>query len=74
MFVHVGGTGDSVLLSETDELEDFSFLSHVDFGEVLDVRSDFILADLQVAFTDIEKITDLFHVELEDGYFEFVLD
>ena len=74
MFVHVGGTGDSVFLAETDELENLRLVPNVNLCQVFDVWSEFVFADFQIAFTNVKKITNFLHVQFEDGYFEFVLN
>lgn len=74
MLVHVGGTCDSIFLSQMNEFENLSFVADVDFGEVFDVRAKFVLSDFEIAFTHIKKIPDFLHIELEDWNFQLVLD
>ena len=66
MCVHIGHTSDSVFLPKMDELVELNFFRNIDFGEMFYIRPGFVLSDLEVRFPNIQKVSDFFHIYLED--------
>lgn len=65
MFVHVGGACDSIFLSDMNKLEEFSFITYIDFSDILNIRAKFVLSNFKVIFCNIKQISDFFHIELK---------
>lgn len=65
MFVHVGSACDSIFLSDMNKLEEFSFITDIDFSDILNIRAKFVLSNFKVIFGNIKQISDFFHIELK---------
>lgn len=74
VFIHVSYACYSVLLTDMNQLEKLGFVTDIDLSKILNIRPHFILPNFQVAFADIEQITNFLHVDLENWDFQFILN
>ncbi len=74
VLIHVGGTGDSIFLSQVNQLKNLGLFPHIHFSEVLNIRPELIFPDLEITLTHIKQVPDLFHVQFKYGNLEFVLN
>ena len=65
MFVHVSSTGDSVLLAICDDSSQFILVTHINFSDVFDITTLFVLSDLEVVFAYVKKVSYFLHIQLE---------
>ncbi len=67
MFVHVSGTCYSILLTMGNDSKKLVLVTDVEFSEIFNVASLFVLSNLEVILADVEEISNFLHVKLEDG-------
>jgi hypothetical protein len=71
MLIHIGHIGRTVIMGLIDNFIDFFFTLHIYFSAIFHIDSPLgILPDFKIAFLDIEKVTNFFHVDFNDGYFD----
>lgn len=74
-FVHVGGGDGSAVSGDFYELVDFVGGGDVLFGDIFDEDSSFFIgSDLQIWLVMVQKIPQLLHVKLGEGYLYSKLD
>lgn len=53
MFVHIGGTGYSILLAMGNDSKQFVLVADVEFSEVLNIAPLLVLSNLEIVLADI---------------------
>lgn len=69
MLVHVGGAGDPILLTMSDNSKELMLIADVYFSEVFDVASLLVFPDFEIVLAYIQQVPNFLHVELENRYF-----
>lgn len=73
VLIHICRAGHSIFLADSNDPKKLQLLSHVNFSEVINVISLFVLAYFKVSLGRVKQISYLFHVNFEDRDLQFEL-